>query len=45
MHELHCTGLLSAHLLREPLLGPPHLHPRDPDAARFIGDTSPQVLL
>lgn len=35
--------MLSAHLLRAPLLGPPHLHAREPDAARFVGDTSPQV--
>ncbi|KAK9828014.1 hypothetical protein WJX81_000356 [Elliptochloris bilobata] len=41
--ELTVPGLLSAHLLREPLLGPPHLHQREPGAARFIGDTSPQA--
>jgi len=35
------TGLLSAHLLTAPLLGPPHLRQRDPEQARFVGDASP----
>jgi len=35
------AGLLSAHLLTAPLLGPPHLRQREPEQARFVGDASP----
>ncbi|CAG9465771.1 unnamed protein product [Pedinophyceae sp. YPF-701] len=40
--ELTPPGCLSWTLLTEPLFGPPHLQQRRPDAAFFVGDTSPQ---
>ncbi|GLC63737.1 hypothetical protein PLESTF_000068700 [Pleodorina starrii] len=42
--EFTPPGLLSLHLLGpgSPLVGPPHAHSRQPWAARFVGDVSPQ---
>ena len=39
--EFTAPGLVSLNLVTAPVLGPPHLHPRRPAAAFFVGDTSP----
>ena len=40
-----CTmlvGLASLHLLDSPIMGPPHMHQRAPEACQYLGDMSPQ---
>lgn len=40
--EFTPCGLVSLHWVEQPVFGQPHLHPRQPLTARFIGDTSPK---
>lgn len=39
--EFTAPGLVSLNLVTAPVLGPPHMHPRRPAAAFFVGDVSP----
>lgn len=39
---LQVAGMVSLHMLSQPVFGPPFMHFQEPAAAYFIGDTSPQ---
>ncbi|CCA67460.1 hypothetical protein PIIN_01290 [Serendipita indica DSM 11827] len=40
--EFTPEGMVSLHLLTQPVFGPPFSHPRDPLRAHFVGSTSPR---